>query len=190
VKPQYTETYTFFTRTDDGVRLWVNNQLLIDHWNDQGTTEYSGVMPLTAGNQYPIRMEFFEDGGAAESHLLWQSASQPKQVIPPTALSTNNPITSVEPAEPISRVTLLPTAPNPARGSTHFRFAVPNTGPATLRLFSVTGRFSATVFQGVADGQRMYDIPFDARSMAAGVYFERLEAAGIELTKKVVILRH
>ncbi|WP_258171269.1 fibronectin type III domain-containing protein [Paenibacillus sp. R14(2021)] len=32
IQPQYTETYTFYTNTDDGVRLWVNGQLLISNW--------------------------------------------------------------------------------------------------------------------------------------------------------------
>src|SRR6185436_19422079 len=34
IQPRYTETYTFTTTSDDGVRLWVNGQLLIDQWND------------------------------------------------------------------------------------------------------------------------------------------------------------
>src|SRR6185369_8914512 len=42
VQPQFNETYTFYTTTDDGVRLWINGQLLIDHWVDQGPTEGSG----------------------------------------------------------------------------------------------------------------------------------------------------
>ena len=36
VRPQYSETYVFETRTDDGVKLWVNDQLLIDKWQVQG----------------------------------------------------------------------------------------------------------------------------------------------------------
>ncbi len=32
VQPKYSETYTFSTNTDDGVRLWVNGQLLVDQW--------------------------------------------------------------------------------------------------------------------------------------------------------------
>ncbi len=32
VQPQYTGTYTFYTTADDGIRLWVNGQLLIDDW--------------------------------------------------------------------------------------------------------------------------------------------------------------
>src|SRR6266850_256904 len=48
VQPLFNETYTFYTTTDDGVRLWVNGQLLIDHWVDQGPTEWSGSVSLVA----------------------------------------------------------------------------------------------------------------------------------------------
>jgi len=58
VEPQYSQTYTFYTQTDDGVRLWVNGQLLIDKWIDQGPTEWSGQITLTAGQRYDIRMDF------------------------------------------------------------------------------------------------------------------------------------
>jgi subtilisin family serine protease len=34
VQPQYSETYTFYTLADDGVRVWVNGQLLIDRWSN------------------------------------------------------------------------------------------------------------------------------------------------------------
>ncbi|WP_158453665.1 beta-glucanase [Paenibacillus beijingensis] len=82
VSPQYDGTYTFYTSTDDGVRLWVNNQLIINKWFDQGTTEWTGTIQLTAGQKYDIRMEYFENTGSASAKLSWSSASQPKQIIP------------------------------------------------------------------------------------------------------------
>lgn len=86
VQPAHSETYTFTTTTDDGVRLWVNNQQLIDKWIYQGATGWTGSLALTAGQQYDIKMEYFEGGGNASAKLEWQSASQAKQVIPQTAL--------------------------------------------------------------------------------------------------------
>lgn len=71
VEPLYTQTYTFYTVTDDGVRLWVNGQLVIDKWQDQGPTEWSGQIALTAGQRYDIRMEFYENEGGATAKLLW-----------------------------------------------------------------------------------------------------------------------
>jgi YD repeat-containing protein len=81
VEPQYSETYTFYTQTDDGVRLWVNGQLVIDKWIDQAPTEWSGQITLTAGQRYDIRMDFFENGGGAMARLSWSSPSQPKQIM-------------------------------------------------------------------------------------------------------------
>ena len=191
VQPQFTQTYTFYTLTDDGVRLWVNNQPLIDAWINQPAIEYSATIPLTAGTWYPIRMEYFEDGGLAESHLSWSSPSQSKQVIPAARLRTPDPVTGIDPtpAPPIARVTLFPSAPNPTHSMTRIAFAVPQAGRVTLRLFNVRGAAVATLFDAVADGQRIYQIPFRVDRLAGGVYFERMEARGMQLTKKLVVLR-
>lgn len=86
VQPQFSETYTFYTRTDDGVRLWVNNALIVDKWINQSPTEWSGTIALTAGQRYDLRMEFFENGGGATARLSWSSPGTAKQVIPQARL--------------------------------------------------------------------------------------------------------
>jgi hypothetical protein len=82
VVPLFSERYTFSTISDDGVRLWINNVLLIDEWRDFAPTEHSGSIDLIAGQPYDIRLDYYENGGRAVASLLWQSATQPKQVIP------------------------------------------------------------------------------------------------------------
>ncbi|MBA3699219.1 MAG: PQQ-dependent sugar dehydrogenase [Planctomycetes bacterium] len=82
VQPAVSETYTFFTTTDDGVRLWVNNQLVIDQWVDQAPTESSGSIALTGGTQYDVKLEYFENGGGAEAELRWSSPSTFKAIVP------------------------------------------------------------------------------------------------------------
>jgi hypothetical protein len=86
VQPQFTETYRFYTTSDDGIRLWVNGQLLIDNWTDHGPTQNSGTIALVAGRKYSIRMEFYENGGGAVATLDWESPSQPFQNIPQNRL--------------------------------------------------------------------------------------------------------
>ena len=85
VQPQYSETYFFETRTDDGVKLWVNDQLIIDHWQTQNTT-WTNAITLVADVRYNIRMEYFNRGGSARARLSWFSASQPRQTIPAVRL--------------------------------------------------------------------------------------------------------
>jgi len=75
-------TYTFFTRTDDGTRLWVNNQLVVDRWIDQAPTEASGAIALAADQLYPIRLEYYENGGGAVAALRWQPPGLAKVLIP------------------------------------------------------------------------------------------------------------
>ncbi len=91
VQPQFTETYTFFTRSDDGVRLWVGGQLLIDKWVNQATTEWSGTIALVAGQRYDLKLEFFENVGGALVELRWSSPQTPKQIIPTSALFPPGP---------------------------------------------------------------------------------------------------
>jgi glucose/arabinose dehydrogenase len=86
VEAQFSQTYTFYTQSDDGVRLWVNGQQLVNNWTNHSTTENSGTIALTAGQRYDIRMEFFENTGAAVARLLWSSASTAKAVVPTTRL--------------------------------------------------------------------------------------------------------
>jgi hypothetical protein len=82
VRAPATEGFTFHTVTDDGVRLWINNQLIIDQWQDQSPSETSGTFPLKTGQLYDIRMEYYQGGGGAVAKLFWSSPSTPKQIIP------------------------------------------------------------------------------------------------------------
>jgi hypothetical protein len=85
VVPPQTNTYTFRADTDDGVRLWVNNQLIIDRWFD-GVGPSEGSIALTGGQPYDIRMEYFENGGGAYARLMWFTPTMPLDLIPPTQL--------------------------------------------------------------------------------------------------------
>jgi glucose/arabinose dehydrogenase len=86
VEAELTETYTFYTQSDDGVRLWVNDQSIVNNWTDHKLTENSGTISLIAGQRYPIRVEYYENTGHAIMRLLWSSATTPKSVVPSTRL--------------------------------------------------------------------------------------------------------
>jgi len=89
VRPAFTETYTFSTLSDDGIRVWVGGKKLIDNWTGHGDTWDSGRIELEAGRLYDIKVEFFQGGGGATLGLYWESKSQPKQVVPTEALFTD-----------------------------------------------------------------------------------------------------
>ncbi|MHC4703749.1 MAG: PA14 domain-containing protein, partial [Planctomycetota bacterium] len=89
VEAGYTETYTFYPKADDGVRLWVGGQKLVDSWETVPIypIEHSGTVDLVAGNTYSIVMEYFESTNNAIAELRWESPSTPKQIVPQAALA-------------------------------------------------------------------------------------------------------
>jgi hypothetical protein len=89
VKAFYAESYTFYTTSDEGVRLWVNNQLLIDNWTAHTSTENSGTIALVAGLKYDIKIEYYEGTGLASMKLSWSSAHTAKDIVPTSALFSN-----------------------------------------------------------------------------------------------------
>ena len=87
VQASYSGEFTFYTQSDDGVRLWVNGELVIDNWTDHGPTEdRSAPILLSAGEFYDIKMEYFENSGGAVARLLWSSDNQVKGIIPQSQL--------------------------------------------------------------------------------------------------------
>jgi PA14 domain/Glycosyl hydrolase family 26/CARDB len=89
VTAPYTGAYTFAAKTDDGERIWVDNHLLIDHWGDHSATLDTAPAPvrLTAGQQYPVKVEYREDTNSASAQLLWSGPNIPQQVVPASVIS-------------------------------------------------------------------------------------------------------
>jgi hypothetical protein len=81
VKADHTETYTFYGSTNDGVRLWVNGQQIINRWSD-GIATNTGTVSLQAGQWYPITMEYYERVNTASAKLEYSSPSTSRQVVP------------------------------------------------------------------------------------------------------------
>ncbi len=86
VQPQYNETYTFYATADDGVRLWINGQELVNGWVDEGATTYQGSIALNAQQLYTITMEYYEHTGGAVAQLAWSSPSTAQAILPQTQL--------------------------------------------------------------------------------------------------------
>lgn len=86
VEAKYSETYNFYTSADDGVRLWVNGEQIINKFVNQSATEHSGAIALVAGQKYDIKLEYYENKYDAVSRLAWSSFSQTKEIIPQSQL--------------------------------------------------------------------------------------------------------
>jgi fibronectin type 3 domain-containing protein len=92
IQAQFSETYTFYTNSDDGVRFYIKPvasgtyTTLINDFTDHGPTEDSGTITLSAGQYYDFKMEYYEAGGGAVAQLSWSSTSTPKAFVPQSQL--------------------------------------------------------------------------------------------------------
>lgn len=86
VRSRFSETYTFRTISDDGVRLWVGGKKIIENWTDHAVATDAGQIRLDAGRWYPIVLEYYEKGDVALIELHWSSASQRQEIVPEDCL--------------------------------------------------------------------------------------------------------
>jgi len=86
VQPRFSGHYTFYTNSDDGIRLWVDGKLIVDNWTAHEATQNSGAADLAAGQMYDIKVEYYQNSGVAVVQLSWASECQTREVIPPSQL--------------------------------------------------------------------------------------------------------
>lgn len=90
ITPTITGSYTFTTSGDDGVRLWLNGQLVIGDWNTHSvTSNTSSSIPLNAGQAYDIRFDYYEQSGLSVIQLKWTPPFGSLQSVPTSVLSPN-----------------------------------------------------------------------------------------------------
>jgi beta-glucosidase len=73
--PTESGTYSIGIGSDDGSRLWLDGELLVDNWGQHALTFKTGRVDLKAGSVHPIRIEMFEGPGGADAVLAWKNES-------------------------------------------------------------------------------------------------------------------
>ncbi len=103
------DTYTFYSISDDNARLLIEGELLIDNWDSDNAWAFedTGSIYLEAGRA-SLKMEYFNAGGDAIAQLKWQSSTIPRQIVSPGVLSL--PIRASE--------------PNPSNGATDVKSSI------------------------------------------------------------------
>lgn len=79
--------------------------------------------------------------------------------------------------------------PNPFNPSTTIRFSVPVTEKTTVKIFDITGREVAELFNDVAQAGQVYNVQFNATGLASGMYFYVLNTANVREVKKMTLLK-
>lgn len=73
--------YNFRSYSDDGIRLYIDGQIIINHWYDMGGTNYYGSMSLSQGI-HSLEFQYYENGGGALCQLYWTPPGESESLIP------------------------------------------------------------------------------------------------------------
>jgi len=69
--PKITGEYTISANSDDGLRLYINDKCLIDHWVERANAANKIKISLEAGKEYKLVMEYYDHAGEAIAQLKW-----------------------------------------------------------------------------------------------------------------------
>jgi hypothetical protein len=183
IEPRYSGQYTFYITSDNGRRLWINNQLVIDKWLNDWDIEYSGTITLNGGQQYDIILEYFENNGGANCELQWSSPTQPKEIVPASQLYAsasalgNNLLAAAAKEAVMTNEKDVVLYPNPATGSVWLKFAGRQ---AKVIVYDVLGR-QVLPSRTISAGQ-----PLNISGLQKGVYLIQLDVNGVKTTKHLV----
>ncbi|MBS1604609.1 MAG: T9SS type A sorting domain-containing protein [Bacteroidetes bacterium] len=171
IMAQFTESITFWLGSGGGMRLWVNGQLILDSWTDNYPDVYPATpISLTAGQQYDIKLEYFNTDDKTGMGLQWESKSMPRQYVPMSQLYSGTAVTPPPPAAnqnpvanagadqtitlPVNRVTLDGSASYDPDGTlSAYKWSYVS-GPATGTMTNATAAIATAA--GLVEGSYVY----------------------------------
>ena len=147
IVPPYSEDYTFYATSDDGCRVFLNGQLIIDAWVDEAAAQHaSNPIPLAAGSVYSIEVDYYEHTGDASIVVQWESASLHRVFRNPFGGISYLPVLLTFQNAPDGKESYFGSA-LAAIGGGQVAVGAPKADPV-LRYFPITGRATYTIDGG------------------------------------------
>jgi endoglucanase len=78
--------------------------------------------------------------------------------------------------------------PNPFNPATQIGYSVPHTGLVSLKVYNLLGQVVSTLIEGVRESGT-YQVTFNGANLPSGVYFSRLQAGDVTITKKMTLMK-
>ncbi|PKB15135.1 RICIN domain-containing protein [Flavobacterium sp. 5] len=170
VQPKYSGEYTFYVTSNNGRRLWVNNQLIIDGWVDN-IGEYRGKISLVAGQKYDIKLEYFENSSAATCKLEWSNFLQNREVI--TKAQFYESTLGIKELQLSHEIITT----NPVDQILHIVSDI-NLSSADIKIYDVQGRLLSNL--------KKIDNDLYVGNLTSGIYILRIQMNGTEYVKKFI----
>lgn len=175
IQPQITGIHTFTVFAGGGVRLWVNNQLLLDKWDERYPGEATAkTISLVAGLQYDIKLEFFNNDDRSGCMLYWAAGIIKKEFVPMSQLCAgvippppdNKPPTANAGADQQIEVstTLYGTGIDPEGKPVTFKWEQTKGVPAVI----VNPSDPSTKITGLSQGENVFNLTVTDEKGASG----------------------
>lgn len=181
----YSEMYTFKTITDDGVRLWVNGQLIIDNFTSGGLRENTGKMTLEADKKYAIKLEYYQNDSKAVAKLLWSCSTRHEDIVPqaqlyPALSASSGLVIKSEPG-------FYTVFPNPAKDDVKVAFE--STRGEAVEIIIADKQYKQVLsYKGVTvDGENV--ITLNISKLKPGLYFLIKSVNGERNARQLVIVK-
>ncbi len=166
-------------------REWDHRAFVMERAEQGGEPIEIGRVEARGASRYEL-VDSTVEAGATYTYQLIAEADDGNQVVQGVAQVT---VSRVVP----TRVNVTSIHPNPFNPQTTVSFDLPESGAATLVVYNAAGQPVRTLVQTSLEAgahQVRWDGLTDAgTSMPSGVYFVRLEASGIHITRKMVMTR-
>ena len=187
IQSDYSQVFTFYVKSDDGERLYVNGNLVTNDFVDHASRERSGTVSMVAGQQYDIVLEFYDACCAADVKLSWSSASVSKQVVPQLNLFPAVSTREDEYDSYMESFSYVSTTAFPQPTSEILNLAYNGTSSANVEITLMDNlsqiRMNQTHF--VKKGNNV--LTFDVSDMSPGIYMMTIRSDEKMETIKVVI---
>jgi len=165
-----TGTYTFWLNSDDGSRLFVDDQLLVDFWSDHAASmSAAGTFNNTVANsRHRIRIDYYQDQGGASLQLYWQPPGGSQVLVPGSYL--------------FPRYGLTTSHVDPDGKKTSTQYASPELGLPTAQISDPQGAAltSTTTYEAVGTGylrETQHTLPKGSVTAVTPAYYASTDTA-------------
>ena len=178
VMPFFDGLHEFTVKADDGVRFWLDDELLIDRWYFSLQDEQTASASLLGGKKYPIRLEYYDHVWLSYVQLLWDHEKLGRDFIPPSRLFPEyvKDSTLIEDLK-------ISIQPNPVSDKITVKIESPQTDEYDISLFNTNGQMAISRKVTIMSG--LSTLEMDVRQFPTGEYFLKIHSKDFSEVYKI-----
>lgn len=189
IEPAYSEEYEFYTISDEGIRLWMDDSLLIDDWQPHTEKETRAFYTLEAGKKYELQVEYYEGTGVSRAEAGWSSYSQYREHLPLSAMFSGGTDGLADELHGTpAGYRLYENFPNPFNPVTRIKYSLEKTGNVILKVYDMLGREVSTLVSGIQNAGE-HTVGFDASALTSGIYIYKIQSGSFSAVKKMTLIK-